>query len=31
MEHKGWCNCEENDELDYLYDDCPKKMEAVNV
>ena len=31
MEHKGYCHCEENDELDYMYDDCPKKMEAVNV
>jgi len=31
MEQKGYCHCEEDDELDYLYDDCPKKMEAVNV
>ena len=30
IEHKGWCNCEEygEDELEYMYDDCPKKVEA---
>lgn len=31
MEYIGYCHCEENDELDYMYDDCPKKLEAVNA
>ena len=31
MEYVGYCHCEENDELDYMYDDCPKKLEAVNA
>lgn len=33
MEHKGWCNCEEMnaEEAEWMYDDCPKKMESVNV
>ena len=33
MLHIGYCHCEEANEFDieYLYDDCPKKMEATNV
>lgn len=31
IEHKGWCNCEEmrDDEMEWMYDDCPKKVEAT--
>ena len=33
MEHIGWCDCEEldDDEMEYMYDDCPKKMELVGA
>ena len=33
MEYVGYCHCEEANEYDieYLYDDCPKKMEVSNV
>ena len=31
MEYVGYCYCEENDELDYMYDDCPKKLELSNA
>ena len=29
MKHKGWCNCEEmgDDEMEWMYEDCPKKKE----
>jgi len=33
MLHIGYCHCEEANEYDieYLYDDCPKKMEVANA
>jgi len=33
MLHIGYCHCEEANEADieYLYDDCPKKMEVANA
>ena len=33
MMHIGYCWCEEmrDDEVEYMYDDCPKKMEATSV
>jgi hypothetical protein len=33
MEHIGYCHCEEANEYDieYLYDDCPKKMDIANA
>jgi len=31
MEYVGYCHCEEmrDDEMEYMYDDCPKKVEAT--
>ena len=29
MEHRGWCYCEENDDTEYMYDDCPKVVANV--
>jgi hypothetical protein len=33
MKHKGWCNCEEmrDDEMEWMYEDCPKKKELANA
>ena len=33
MLHIGYCQCEEmrDDELEWMYDDCPRKMELANV
>jgi hypothetical protein len=33
MEYIGYCHCEEANEedLDYLYDDCPRKLESANA
>lgn len=28
MNYKGWCYCEENDDTDYMFDDCPAMEEA---
>ena len=32
IEHKGWCNCEEmrDDEMEWAYEDCPRKKEMVS-
>lgn len=31
MEHVGYCKCEEmrDDEMEWMYDDCPRKVEAT--
>jgi hypothetical protein len=31
MEHIGYCNCDEmrDDEMEWMYDDCPRKVEAT--
>jgi hypothetical protein len=33
MEYVGYCHCEEanEDDIEYLYDDCPKKKELSNA
>jgi hypothetical protein len=31
MRRRNYCYCEENDELDYMYDDCPKRLEKEAV
>lgn len=31
MENKGWCYCEENDEVEYMYADCPKAVASREV
>ncbi len=33
MEYIGYCHCEEmrDDEVEYMYDDCPKKKELANA
>lgn len=31
VNRRNYCYCEENDEIDYMFDDCPKKIEATRV
>lgn len=33
MDHFGFCNCEEmrDDESEWMYEDCPRKMEVANA
>jgi hypothetical protein len=33
MENKGWCNCQEmrDDEVEWMYDDCPRKVALTHA
>ena len=31
MEYIGYCYCEENEDTDYMYEDCPKRKELADA